>query len=276
MSATDRPQGFTPSTDYLLWQRRERRARIAVRLWQGGLLVLFFALWELLPRLHWLNPLFTSYPSALWPTFLDLLQPAAGQTGLLRHALSTITATVLGFTAAMVLGIAAAASLWWWPQLHRVLDPYLVVANAIPKTALVPILYLWLGPFLSIYAMSLAISLFITVLVIYNGFNEIDPNKIKLARTFGATRWQVLTKIVLPGSVPTLVAALKVTAGLSLVGVIVGELQSANIGLGYLIQYGSQTFRMNVVMTTIVVLALVSIALYFIIGRIEAAVMRRR
>lgn len=124
--------------------------------------------------------------------------------------------------------------------------------------------------------MSLAISLFITILVIYNGFQGVDPNKIKLARTFGASRWQILTKVVLPGSVPTFIAALKVTAGLSLVGVVVGEFQSASVGLGYLIQYGSQTFKMNIVMTAIVVLAIVSVLMYFAIDRLETFVMRRR
>ena len=169
-------------------------------------------------------------------------------------------ATVLGFTAAMVLGIAIAAALWWWHSLYKVLDPYLVVANAMPKTAFVPIFYIWLGATLSIYGMSLAISLFITILMIYSGFQGIDPNKIKLAQTFGASKGQILTKVVLPGSVPTLIAALKVNAGLSLVGVVVGEFQSANLGLGYLIQYGSQIFKMNIVMTAITMLAIVLVA----------------
>ena len=124
--------------------------------------------------------------------------------------------------------------------------------------------------------MSLAISLFITVLMIYSGFQGIDPNKIKLAQTFGATKAQLLTKVVLPGSIPTLIATLKVNAGLSLVGVVVGEFESANLGLGYLIQYGSQIFKMNIVMAAVTVLAVVSSAMYLAISRLEIAVMRRR
>jgi NitT/TauT family transport system permease protein len=176
----------------------------------------------------------------------------------------------------MALGTAIAAALWWWPGLYRVLDPYLVVANAMPKTAFVPIFYLWLGATLSIYGMSLAISLFVTVLMIYNGFQGTDPNKIKLAQTFGASKAQILGKVVLPGSVPTLIAALKVNVGLSLVGVVVGEFQSANLGLGYLIQYGSQIFKLNIVMTAITILAIVSSLMYLAISWLEAAVMRRR
>jgi NitT/TauT family transport system permease protein len=145
-----------------------------------------------------------------------------------------------------------------------------------PKTAFVPIFYLWLGPVASVYAMSLAISLFITVLMIHSGFHAVDRNKVKLAHTFGATKWQVLVKIVLPGSLPTLIAALKVNAGLSLVRVVVGEFESGNLGLGYLIHYGSQIFRMNVVMTAITMLALLSGLMYLAIAKLENAVMRRR
>jgi NitT/TauT family transport system permease protein len=265
-----------PSPQYHQWLRRRRRSRVAVRIAQLALVAAFLVLWEILPKAQIVNPLFTSYPSALWPTFVDLLKDTPQQPSILTHSWATVMATVIGLIAAMMLGTLLAAALWWWNDLYKVLDPYLVVANAMPKTAFVPIFYIWLGPTLSIYAMSLAISLFVTILVIYSGFTSIDPNKIKLARTFGATKRQILTKVVLPGSVPTLIAALKVNAGLSLVGVVVGEFQSANLGLGYLIQYGSQTFKLNIVMTAITILAIVSSLLYLAISGIEAAVIRTR
>jgi NitT/TauT family transport system permease protein len=264
------------SMEYLEWRRRERRNQLTVRSTQLLLLLLFLLLWEVLPRAQIINPLFTSYPSALWPTFVELMRTTPQQASILAHTWSTVLATGIGFTAAMALGTAISAALWWWPNLYRVLDPYLVVANAMPKTAFVPIFYIWLGATLSIYGMSLAISLFVTILMIYNGFQATDPNKVKLAQTFGATRGQILAKVVLPGSVPTLIAALKVNVGLSLVGVVVGEFQSANLGLGYLIQYGSQIFKLNVVMTAITILAIVSSLMYLAISWLEAAVMRRR
>jgi NitT/TauT family transport system permease protein len=264
------------SRKYRQWLRRERSAHLNVRLAQLALLVIVLALWEILPRAQIVNPLFTSYPSAIWPTFLDMLKTTPQQPSILLHTWSTLAATVVGFTVAMVIGTAVAAALWWWDNLYKVLDPYLVVANALPKTAFVPIFYIWLGPSLSIYGISLAISLFITVLMIYSGFQAIDPNKIKLAQTFGASKAQILTKVVLPGSVPTLIAALKVTAGLSLVGVVVGEFQSANLGLGFLIQYGSQIFKVNIVMVAVTILAIVSSLMYLAISWLEAAAMRRR
>ena len=276
MSKADSAAAAAASPQYRDWLARERRGRLGVRAAQLGLLVVFLIAWEVLPKAHIVNPMLTSYPSTLWPTFLDLLKDTPQQANILKHTGATVLATVLGFTAAMVLGIAIAAALWWWDALYKVLDPYLVVANAMPKTAFVPIFYIWLGATMSIYGMSLAISLFITILMIYSGFQGIDPNKIKLAQTFGASKGQILTKVVLPGSVPTLIAALKVNAGLSLVGVIVGEFQSASLGLGYLIQYGSQIFKMNIVMTAIAILAIVSSLMYLAISRLEAAVMRRR
>jgi NitT/TauT family transport system permease protein len=276
MSKVDSAVLASPSLQYRVWLKRERRGRIAVRTMQLLVLLVFLVLWEVLPRAQIVNPLLTSYPSALWPTFLQLLKETPQQASILTHTWATVLATVLGFTAAMAVGTAIAAALWWWKALYKVLDPYLVVANAMPKTAFVPIFYIWLGATLSIYGMSLAISLFITILMIHSGFQGIDPNKIKLAQTFGASKGQILTKVVLPGSVPTFIAALKVNAGLSLVGVIVGEFQSASLGLGYLIQYGSQIFRMNIVMTAITILAVVSSLMYLAIAWLEAAVMRRR
>jgi NitT/TauT family transport system permease protein len=271
MSKVETLPAVSPSPQYVAWLARERRGHHLVRLTQLAILLVFLVLWEVLPKALIVNPVLTSYPSALWPTFLDLLKSTPQQASILVHTWATVLATVLGFTGAMVLGTAVAAALWWWTPLYKVLDPYLVVANAMPKTAFVPIFYIWLGATMSIYGMSLAISVFITILMIYSGFQG-----IKLAQTFGATKGQILRKVVLPGSVPTLVAALKVNAGLSLVGVIVGEFQSANLGLGYLIQYGSQIFKMNIVMTGITILAIVSSVMYLAISWLEAAVMRRR
>jgi NitT/TauT family transport system permease protein len=276
MSKAELALAAAASPQYREWLRGERRSRLIVRGAQFAVLVVFLVLWELLPKAHIVNPMLTSYPSALWPTFIQLLKETPQQPGILTHTWATVFATVLGFTGAIVLGTAIAAVLWWWERLYKVLDPYLVVANAMPKTAFVPIFYLWLGASLSIYGMSLAISLFITILMIYSGFQGIDPNKVKLALTFGASKGQILRKVVLPGSVPTLIAALKVNAGLSLVGVVVGEFQSANLGLGYLIQYGSQIFKMNIVMTAITILAIVSSVMYLAISWLESAVMRRR
>ena len=260
-----------PSEKYLNYLQRDRARRRHIRIAQALLLLIFLCAWEILPRMHILNPLLTSYPSALWPTFIELWNN--GQLG--KHIMTTLSATLVGFGLSMAIGIVVAAALWWSDFLYKVLDPFLVVANAMPKIAFVPIFYLWLGSDYAVYGMAVAIAVFVTIMVIYAGFRGIDLNKVKLAHTFGASRWQVLTKVVLPGSVPTLIAAVKMNIGLALVGVIVGEFQSADSGLGFLIMNGSQVFKLNIVMTAIAILALISSVMYLIVYRIEAAIARR-
>lgn len=276
MSKVETDQAAAPSEHYTRWLRLGKRDRAIVAGARILLLAILLLLWEVLPRTHLINPMLTSYPSAIVPAFVELLRPTAYSPGILVHTWATVFATLIGFSAAMLFGTTIAIVLWWWKPLSRVIEPYLVVANAIPKTALVPLFYIWLGAALSVYGMSLAISLFVTIIMILNAFEAADPNKIKLARIFGATKGQILIKVVLPGSVTAMIATLKVTAGLSLVGVVVGEFQSANRGLGFLIQYGSQVYKMNIVMTAISILVIVSSLLYFVIARLDTAVKRRR
>lgn len=259
------------SAGYRAYLAGLKRKTMVVQAWQIGLLVAFFALWEIGPRAGWINPMLTSYPSAIARTLAVMI----GDGTLLLHTWVTLSEILVGFVGGMVLGTLVAVALWWSPMVYRVSDPFIVVLNAMPKIALVPIFYIWLGDVASIYAMAIAVSLFVTVLMLFTGFQAIDPDKVRLVRLFGASQFKVLTKIVLPGSVPTMISTLKVNIGLALVGVIVGEFQAAKAGLGYLITYGSQIFQMNLVMTSIFVLAVISSLLFVAIQSVEATVLRR-
>ncbi len=281
MSAADRDAGpeasgqaGAPSDMYAAFLRRVRIRRRMILACQILALLGFVLVWEIAPRAHWVNPMLTSYPSAIWPAFVEMV--GAEDNNILFHTWITLVETVVGFAISMALGVAVAMALWWWEFLYRVVDPFMVVANALPKIALVPIFYIWLGDEASIYAMAVAIALFITILMVYSGFRETDPNKIKLIRTFGASKAQILRKVVLPGNVPVMIAALKINVGLALVGVIVGEFQAAKAGLGHLIIYGSQIFAMNLVMTAITILAAISTVMYLIILYVENRVMQHR
>lgn len=260
-----------PSAAYGDYLRGLRRRALAVQAWQIGLVVFILVAWEIAPRAGWINPMLTSYPSAVAATLVSMLQDGS----LVLHTWTTFSEIVIGFCGGMALGLVCAVALWSSPSLYRVLDPFIVVLNGMPKIALVPIFYIWLGDTASIYAMAIAVSVFVTIIMLYSGFNAVDPDKIKLARLFGASQRQILWKIVLPASVPTMVSTLKVNVGLALVGVVVGEFQSAKAGLGYLITYGSQIFQMNLVMTSIVVLAAISSVLFVAIQAIETIVIRR-
>lgn len=270
ITAATTPTGA--SAAYKKWKRDQTLRVYSIRLTQLLLLATFLTLWEVSARMLWVNPMLTSYPSAVWTAFAQ----SAADGSLWHHTWITLLETVASFSISMTLGTAIAVLLWLSPFLDRVLDPFLVVGNALPKIALVPIFYIWLGPELSIYGIAVAISVFITILMAYTGFCQTDPNKLKLVRTFGATRYQALTKVVLPSNLVTIIAALKANIGLALVGVIVGEFQSSRAGLGYLIQYSSQIFKMDAVMMAIVVLGLISLVLYWLIQMAETALLRSR
>lgn len=258
------------SEEYRRYRRALRLRRLAVLGAQTLLFVALIVLWQVAADRYWVNPMLTSRPTQVWQTLLRL----AGSGSLVKHLLVTLEETAVGFAVGMVIGVIVAVALWWSKPLAQVSDPYLVVLNAMPKIALGPIFYVWLGERYSIYGMAIAISVVVTIVMLHVGFGEVDPMQIKLMQTFGASRWQTLMKVVLPASMPTLMASLKVNIGLTLVGVIVGEFISSKAGLGYLIIYGGQVFQMELVMTSVMLLAAISAVMYLLVAWLEVAVAR--
>ena len=242
-----------------MYLRDVRRQSRRVRLWQLAILVGFFAFWELSCRVGLSDGFLVSSPSRMWGTFLSLCR--GGE--LLRHIGTSCLETVVGFLAGTLLGTAVAICMWWWDGVARVLNPYLVVLNALPKTALGPIFIVWMGAGMgSIIVMTLAISLIVTILSMYQGFLGTDGEKLRLMRSLGATRGQILWMLVFAASFPTLFNTLKVNVGLSWVGVIMGEFLVSRAGLGYLIVYGSQVFKMDLVMNSVLILAAAAVVMY--------------
>jgi len=230
-----------------------------INLFRFGLLVFFFMIWEWTASAGIIDPFIFSSPSRIASTLIGLA--ASGELWL--HTGTSIIETVIGFMLGTVIGTVLAVLLWWSPFVSKAFDPYLVVLNSLPKTALGPIFIVWMGAGPgAIIAMTLAISLIVTILDMHSGFGSTDPQKIRLLQTFGATKLQILFKLVLPSNFGGLINALKVNVGLSWVGVIMGEFLVSKAGLGYLIVYGSQVFKMDLVMTTVLVLAAAAALMY--------------
>ncbi len=242
--------------DYLRTRARERRHVLTTQL---GLFLLFLGLWEWAARAGIINVLLFSYPSKVWQLFAEKLMDGT----LLPHVVTTVIETVVGFLLGTLLGTLIASVIWWSPFLSRVLEPYLVVANSMPKVALGPLFIVGLGPgVFSIIAMGCAVSVIITTIVVYTSFREVNPNYVKVVQTFGANRRQIFTLVILPATIPTIVSTLKVNVGLSWVGVIVGEFLVSQQGLGYLIIYGFQVFNFTLVMMSLFVIAIVATLMY--------------
>lgn len=243
-----------------------RLRKLAIWFSQFILLLFIILLWEIAANQRLIDPFITSQPSAIWQTILRLTRDGS----IFYHTGITVYETVMSFVIGTVLGTLIAVLLWWSDFLSRVLDPYIVILNSTPKIALGPIFIVFLGDGINaIITMALTISLIVTVVMVYTGFKEVDPNKIKLLRTFGANKLQIMQKVIFPASVPTMIAALKVNVGMSFVGVIVGEFLVARAGLGYLIIYGQQVFQLQLAMTSVVILIITAGFLYQLVSYLE-------
>ena len=238
--------------------RKNKRQKRLVTLVQILILVIFLGVWELLADAKIIDSFITSQPSRILETFMNL-----GSNDLLKHIGVTVYETIVGFLLGTILGIIIAIILWWSDFLAKVLDPYLVVLNSLPKVALGPVIIIWVGAGTpAIIVMAVAISLVVTILENLNGFMRTDKDLIKMAKTFQATKWQILTKIVIPANISTFINSLKVNIGLSLVGVISGEFLVSKAGLGYLIVYGGQVFKLDLVMASVIILGIVAGLMY--------------
>ena len=230
------------------------------------LLVFLIALWEIAAREKWIDPFLTSSPSRMWKSFLEFYNAGT----LFKHIGITVYETIVGFTLGTVLGTLIAVLLWWSSFASKVLEPYLIVLNALPKIALAPIIIFWVGNGITaIIVITLLISIVTTIISVLSGFNEVDEDKIKLLKTFGASKLQILNHLIMPASIPTFISALKINVGLSWVGVIMGEFLVAKDGLGFIIVYGGQISQLDMVMMSIVVLSIIAFVMYKFVAMFE-------
>ena len=253
------------SEDRKKYLRKVKLRKIEILATQIFLVIAFIVIWEVLAETGKIDSFITSQPSRIVKTFMNL-----SSNNLLEHLKITCIETLVGFLLGSFLGVITAIILWWSPFISKVSEPFLVVLNSLPKTALGPVIIIWVGAGMpAIIVMALAISLIVTILEVLNGFLHTDEEKIKMAKTFNANKIQILTKIVIPSNIPTFFNSLKVNIGLSLVGVISGEFLVSKGGLGYLIVYGGQVFQLDLVMTSVIILAVVAALMYQSIVMLE-------
>ncbi len=257
---------LTYSKEHKLYLKKIKQKKWFIRISQFAIIIIFLSIWEIAARLNIINTFLTSSPSNVLKTVLSLIE----QNNLWKHIYVTVYETLVSFTLASVIGFLVASILWWNKTLAKIIDPYLTVLNSLPKVALGPLIIIWVGADTnSIIFMALLISTFVTIINIYQGFISTDHYYITLMKTFNAKRRQIFSKLIVPCNKKMIINCLKVNISMSLIGVIMGELLVSKEGLGYLIMYGSQVFNINLVITGVVILAIVSYIMYEIIIFIE-------
>lgn len=245
--------------DYLLKVKR-------IRICQVLIFTVFLLLWEILTLLGTVDSFVFSSPSRVVICFLSMVKDGS----IFYHMGITLAETFLSFGLVIIIGIMAAVLLWWNDSLSKILEPYLVVLNSLPKSALAPVFIVWLGNNMkTIIVAAVSVAVFGTIITLYTNFISVEEDKVKLIHTLGGTKKDVLYKVVLPGNIPSIISVMKVNIGLSLVGVIIGEFLAAKAGLGYLIIYGSQVFKLDWVIMSIVLLCIMATVLYKLLSAVE-------
>ncbi len=240
--------------------------KIKIQLYRFGILLLFLVLWEVSARMDWIDDFIFSSPSKLMLCFYHMTK----ENALFYHIGITLFETLISFALVMLCSLFITILLWYSKSLTETLDPYLVVLNSLPKSALAPLLIVWLGAnYKTIILTGMSVAIFGTILNLYIGFHEVDEEKIKLIRTLGGSRNHALFKVILPANLANIIGLMKTNIGLCLVGVIIGEFIASKCGLGYLIIYGSQVFKLDWVILSILILCIIAMGLYGCIRILE-------
>lgn len=249
--------------NFLSAQKKHKRTVTVSRL---CVFILFLGLWETASQTGLIDSFIFSSPSRI---FLCAYGMALDHS-LFTNIGITLFETLVSFFLVILFALTITIILWFNKHVSETLEPYLVVLNSLPKSALAPLLIVWLGAnYNTIIITGMSVAIFGSILSLYNSFQSVDTEEVKLIYTLGGNKLHVLTKVVLPSSLPSLFSLMKVNIGLCLVGVIIGEFIAARAGLGYLIIYGSQVFKLDWVIMSIVILCLIAVILYQAIVTVE-------
>ncbi|MBQ9729276.1 MAG: ABC transporter permease [Clostridia bacterium] len=259
--------------EHLLYLKGLKRKTVFVQFLRVATLLLLLGFWELAATLEWVNPFITSSPSRIAKTIVDLYESGS----LFYHVGTTLWETLAGFAIAVILGVLIALLLWWSDLLRRVLEPYIVVLNALPKIALGPLIIIWCGTgSKAIVFMTVIIGLIVCILNMLNGFLATDENKILLLKSMGATKLQILSKLVIPSALPNFISMLKINVGMAWIGSIMGEYIVSKAGIGYLIVYGGQVFKLDLVMSAVFILCVLAAAMYAAVALLEKRLIKNQ
>lgn len=249
--------------NFLSAQKKHKRI-VAVS--QICIFVCFFTLWEVTARLNIIDSFIFSSPSKIFRCAYNMIW----ESSLFKHIAITLVETLASFFLVILSTLIITIMLWFNKRVSETLEPYLVILNSLPKSALAPLLIVWLGAnYTTIIITGMSVAIFGSILSLYTSFESVDPEKIKLIYTLGGKKRHAMTKVILPANIPALFSVMKVNIGLCLVGVIIGEFIAAKAGLGYLIIYGSQVFKLDWVILSIMILCIMAMLLYGLLGILE-------
>lgn len=261
------------SGEHIAFLKKEKKNTVIVWAARVGVLALILGVWELIAQLELVDPFIISSPSRIAAMIGELWSNGT----LFYHIGTTLWETLAGFAIAVALGSLIALALWWSERARKILEPYIVVLNSLPKIALGPVIIIWFGTgSTAIVFMTVLVGIIVAVMNMLSGFLATDKNKITLLRSMGASKMQILTKLVIPSALPQFIGMLKISVGMAWIGSIMGEYIASKAGLGYLIVYGGQVMRLDLVMASTFILCVLAAGMYALVALAEKALLKRR
>ena len=260
------------SSEQKLFLKKNRLSKLFVLTIQVLILASFIIIWELLSKYKVINPFIFSSPSKVASCIFELYKNG----DLFYHIWVSLYETLIAFFIGVFISFILSTVLYLFNKLYKILDPFLTCLNSLPKVALGPMIIIICGASTkSIIAMAVLINVIVSTLVITNGFYNTDPIKLKLMKSFKANKLQTLYYLVIPSSFKTIISSFKLSISMSMIGVITGEFLVSKAGLGYLIIYGTQVFNLDLVVSGIVLLVIISYVLYKFVLFIENKITKK-
>ncbi len=254
------------SNEQIQYIKKIKIRKISIIIIRLLLLTGIILIWEILANKEIINSFIYSSPSRIIKCLYNLYL----QNNLFKHIFTTLKEIIISFTIGISLGFIIALIFYESNYIYQIFEPLLTIFNSLPKVALGPIIIIIAGANTkSIIIMAILINMIVSITTIYTGFINTDNIKIKMFDTFNATKYQKLTKLIIPHSLNSIIASLKLNISLTLIGVITGEFLVSKEGIGYLIIYGTQVFNLNLVMSGILLLIIISYLLYKIVNHIK-------
>lgn len=252
---------------------RPRQGVVPVVAAQVMVLVGLLAIWQVAATLHWVNGFLLGSPVGVWDQLLAWWHSGTLGADIGATALETLS----GFAAGTVVGTGLGLAFWYWPAMAKVLQPLAVAFNGIPKIALGPLVIIWFGTGeTSKVILAFAATVVVALLATYQGALELDPDYERLMRAFGASKGQIFRRLIIPGTMPWIVNAMRINVGLALVGAVIGEFIASQQGLGHAVFVAGNLFELNTVWVGVILLSLMAVALYGLVNLVEQLAIRGR
>lgn len=246
--------------------KRYFNAQVQTCFWRLVIVAVVVMLWEAAVNLGTVNAFLMGSPTTIYQAAYDMT--ISGR--LAADIGATVYATLIGFLIGSLLGSAIGLIMWYFKIIARVIDPFVVALNGVPKIALAPMIIIWFGSgIFSKIVLATISTMVVALLSAYQATHQIDPTQINLMKSFGAKKSQIFSKIIVPSSLPWIISAFRINIGLALISVVGGEFISSDKGLGHMVFVEGNLFNLPAVWVGVLMLMVVAMLLYAGVGYME-------